>query len=96
MIYAFTTIERAQAYADYVQAELSKNPPYIAQRWSDIIHGSDGRYYVWAHQAYKPKGTTQEVVEMVEPITNEPLTYTVDVLPEGCEQVSEIPTEPTE
>jgi hypothetical protein len=91
MIYAFTTIEQAQAYADFVQSELSKNPPYIAQRWSDVIHGSDNRYYVWAHHNFHPNGFT------FKEVTNEDdSTSLIVVLPNGCEQVSEIPTEPTE
>jgi hypothetical protein len=46
----------AQAYADHVQAELSKNAAYIASKWSDVVTGSDGAFYVAIHQAFPHNG----------------------------------------
>jgi hypothetical protein len=56
MSYAkFTTEAEAQEYADMVQAELSKNSMYVAERWSEIQTGSDGAYYVYVHKNFIPQ-----------------------------------------
>jgi hypothetical protein len=55
MSYArFTTQETAQAYADLVQSELAKNTLYVATRWSNVVQGSDGGYYVCVHSTFPP------------------------------------------
>jgi hypothetical protein len=58
MFYSFSTKTKATAYASAVQAELSKGKGYIAERWSDVYTGSDGRYYVYAHPQTVPAGST--------------------------------------
>jgi hypothetical protein len=54
MIY-FNTFDEAQAYADAVHAELSKNPRYIAERWSDVFE-IQGKYGVYSHPCVEPSG----------------------------------------
>jgi hypothetical protein len=71
MSYArFLTEQEAQTYADAVQAELSKNPAYIASKWSDVITGSDGAYYVSAHQSVSYAEGVDSVPSLLDEITD--------------------------
>ena len=63
MSYArFTTHESAQAYADACQQYLveSVGPAYISPRWSDVMTGSDGAFYVNLLQSFPPN--TDDIV----------------------------------
>ena len=74
MSYAkFATQHQAQAYADTVQAALmaqnATNPPdrqYRAQRWSDVITGSDGAFYVSIHATFPPDVETVADIPQTE------------------------------
>jgi len=67
MSYARFTIESdAQSYADMVQTALSENPAYIADRWSDVITGSDGAFYVSIHPAFPPDVETVADIPQTE------------------------------
>lgn len=67
MSYArFLTEGEAQSYADSVQAELSKNSAYIAERWSLVITGSDGAFYVVIHPAFPHNGQAVDGVPTIE------------------------------
>ena len=74
MSYArFTTEAAAQQYADMVQAELmaqnATNPPdkqYRAQRWSNVITGSDGAFYVSIHATFPPDVETVADIPQTE------------------------------
>jgi len=88
MFYSFSTKTKATAYASAVQAELSKGKGYIAERWSDVYTGSDGRYYVYAHPQTVPAGSTY-----IEQTDDEGNVHQVLELPNGVSYASDIPTE---
>jgi hypothetical protein len=67
MSYArFNTLADAQSYADTVQAELSKNIAYIATKWSDVVTGSDGAFYVSIHATFPPDVETVADIPQTE------------------------------
>ena len=82
----FQTQADAQAYADAVQAELCKNPKYIAPRWSDVYTGTDNAFYVYSHPQVIPMGSTY-----IEQTDEEGNVHQALQLPEGVSYASDIP-----
>jgi len=67
MSYArYLTEAQAQQYADMVQAELSKNSAYVAERWAEVRTGSDGAYYVYVHPAFAHSGEAVDNVPQTQ------------------------------